>query len=69
MDITSITVGIITMFALSALADIIIFGIIFFIFYKIYKTKTIVTENNREIHEHDKTISVLQEKIDDIQNG
>lgn len=60
----------------SAITDALIFaclvfvlGVLFFLLYKIFKNKITVVENNREIHEHDKEIFALQEKLEEIENG
>lgn len=47
-------------FAISTLTDIIIFK-------KLFRTKSLVRENNGEIHEHDKMLVNLQEQIEEIQ--
>jgi hypothetical protein len=60
----------------SAITDALIFvclifvlGVLFFLLYKIFKNKVVVAENNRELHEHDKEIFALQEKLEEIENG
>lgn len=54
------------MFIISTIADLILFSTVFFLFYKLLKTKTIAIENNREIFDHDKTIWQLQEEIENL---
>lgn len=62
--------------AVSAVTDALIFaclvlvlGVLFFLFYKVFKNKIIVTENNREIHEHDKEIFELKEKVEELEQN
>lgn len=38
------------------------------LFKKLFNTKKIVTENNREIYEHDKIIVDLQEQVEEIKH-
>lgn len=57
------------MFAISTLTDVVLFGIIFFMLYKIFKTKTRIIENNQEILDHDIKIYDLKEKVEDLTNG
>lgn len=56
-------------FVISTFADILIIAAVFVLFHKIFKTKTITYENNREIFEHDKIIADLKEQVDEIKNG
>lgn len=56
-------------FVISTFADILIIAVVFVLFYKIFKTKTITYENNREIFEHDKIIADLKEQVEEIKNG
>lgn len=56
-------------FTLSTFIDILIIAAVFFLFYKIFKTRVITTENNGEIHVHDKMLVELQEEIDEIKHG
>lgn len=39
------------------------------LFKKLFNTKKIVTENNREIYEHDKMFADLQEEVEEIKHG
>lgn len=39
------------------------------LFRKLFNTKKIVTENNREIYEHDKMFADLQEEVEEIKHG
>lgn len=48
-------------FAISTLTDVIIFK-------KLFRTKSLVRENNGEIHEHDKILVELQEEIEEIKH-
>ncbi len=50
-------------FIISTCADLLIIIAIFFLFHKIFTTKTITCENNREIFEHDKMLVDLQEEV------
>jgi len=54
--------AIIVFFIVSTVTDIILFK-------KFFRTKDIVTENNREIYEHDKMFADLQEQVDEIKHG
>lgn len=38
------------------------------LFKKLFNTKKIVTENNREIYEHDKIIVDLQEQVEEMKH-
>ena len=62
MENLSIMISV-SMFILSTLADLIIFGVVFFMFYKLFKVKEVVIENNREIFDHDKALLDIQEQI------
>lgn len=63
MDICKITlIAVILSFLISTITDLILFR-------KLFKTKGIVLENNREIYDHDRTIADLQEEVDAIKNG
>lgn len=63
MDICTITlVAVILSFLISTTTDVILFR-------KLFRTKGIVLENNREIYDHDKTIADLKEEVDAIKNG
>lgn len=55
--------------AISIISDIFIIFAVFFLFNKICKTRLIASENNREIHEHDKMFIDLQEEVDEIKHG
>lgn len=55
--------------AISIISDILIISAVFFLFYKIFKTKIVTLENNREIYEHDKMFVDLKEKVEEIQHG
>lgn len=50
-------------FAISTLADILIIAALFVFFVKVYRNKIIITENNREIYEHDKILRDVEKKI------
>lgn len=39
------------------------------LFRKLLNTKKIVTENNREIYEHDRMFADLQEEVEEIKHG
>lgn len=54
--------AILALFVVSTVTDIILFR-------KLFRTKNIVTENNREIYEHDKMFIDLQEQVDEIKHG
>ena len=66
MDICLITlitlITVIVFFIVSTVTDIILFR-------KLFRTKKVVVENNREIYDHDKTLADLQEKVKTLQNG
>lgn len=53
--------AILALFIVSTVTDIILFK-------KLFRTKNIVTENNREIYEHDKMFLNLQEQVDEIKH-
>ena len=53
-------------FAISTLVDILIVVALFVLFMKIYKNKIIITENNREIYEHDKILRDVEKKIEKL---
>lgn len=55
-------------FLLSTLIDVLIVTAVFFLFYKIFKTKVVALENNQEIYEHDKMLIDLQEQIDNVKS-
>lgn len=46
---------------ISTVTDIILFR-------KLFNTRTIVTENNREIYEHDNIIADLKEQVEEIKH-
>lgn len=50
-------------FAISTLVDILIVAMLFIFFIKVYKNKIIITENNREIYEHDKILNDIEKKL------
>lgn len=55
-------------FIVSTFIDILIIGALFFLFYKIYKTRIITTQNNMELHtQHDK-IDNIQEEVLEIKH-
>jgi len=54
--------------AISIISDILIIFAVFFLFNKIFKTRLIASENNREIHEHDQMFLELQEKVEEIKH-
>lgn len=56
-------------FMISTLIDVLIIGAVFFLLYKIFRTKIVAVENNREIYDHDQKIADLQEKVDEIKHG
>lgn len=56
---TLILFAILIVLIVSTVTDIILFK-------KLFNTKKIVTENNREIYDHDKMIVDIQEKIEEI---
>ena len=62
METTILFITIIVTFVISTLTDIILFK-------KLFRTKGIVLENNREIYDHDKVLVDIIEKLDTIQNG
>ena len=53
-------------FAISTLADILIVAALIVFFIKVYKNKIIITENNREIYEHDKILRDVEKKIEKL---
>lgn len=53
-------------FAISTLADILIVAVLFVFFIKVYKNKIIITENNREIYEHDKILNDIEKKLEKL---
>lgn len=55
-------------FMISTLIDVLIIFAIFFLFYKIFRTKKLASVNNREIYEHDKILVDLQEQVEEIRN-
>lgn len=60
---------IIIAFGLSTFIDVMIASAVFFLLYKIFRTKIIALENNREIYEHDRMFAELQEQVDEIKHG
>lgn len=50
-------------FAVSTIGDILIAVGLFVVFRKLLDTKTIATENNRELYEHSSVIADLQEQV------
>lgn len=63
MDVCTITlVTVVFCFLVSTITDIILFR-------KLFRTKGIVLENNREIYDHDKTLADLKETIEELKNG
>ena len=53
-------------FAISTLADILIVAALIVFFIKVYRNKIIITENNREIYEHDKILRDVEKKIEKL---
>lgn len=53
-------------FAISTLADILIVAALIVFFVKVYRNKIIITENNREIYEHDKILRDVEKKIEKL---
>lgn len=53
-------------FAISTLADILIVAALVVFFIKVYKNKIIITENNREIYEHDMILRDVEKKIEKL---
>lgn len=53
-------------FAISTLADILIFTALIVFFIKVYRNKIIITENNGEIRVHDKAILALEKKVEEL---
>lgn len=53
-------------FAISTLADILIITALIVFFIKVYGNKIIITENNREIYEHDKILKDVEKKIEKL---
>ena len=68
MENISIIISI-AMFVLGALADLVVFGVVFFMFWKILKIKTVIIENNQEIYEHDRTLNKLAKEVEEIKQG
>lgn len=66
MDNNLVTV---ILFTISCQFHIVCICLLAFLFYKVFKNKIVVAENNREIHEHDKEIFNLQEQVEEIKNG
>lgn len=56
-------------FVISTVIDVLIGVAIFFLFRKIFRTKTITLENNHELFEHDKILVDLQEQVEEIKHG
>ena len=56
------------LFAISCAFDLVIFCVVLFLFYKIYKTKSLVASNANRVHNHDDELFRLQEKIAQITN-
>lgn len=56
-------------FIISTFIDILIISALFFLLYKIFRTKIVTLENNREIYEHDKMFADLQEQVEEIKHG
>lgn len=48
-------------FLFSTFIDVLLFVAIFFLFYKIYKTRIITTQNNGELHK-------LQDEVEEIKH-
>lgn len=57
------------MFCISTVFDFVLFSLVFFLLWKIFKTKIITFENNWEIHQHDKTLLEIKEKINQCKKG
>ena len=53
-------------FAISTLADILIVTALIVFFIKVYRNKIIITENNREIYEHDMILRDVEKKIEKL---
>lgn len=53
-------------FAISTLADILIIAALIVFFIKVYRNKIIITENNREIYEHDKILRDVEKRIEKL---
>lgn len=63
MDVCTITlVAVVFCCLVSTITDIILFR-------KFSRTKDIVSENNREIYDHDKTLADLKETVEELKNG
>ena len=51
------------MFAVSCAFDLVFLCIIVFLFYKLYKTKSLVTSNSCKLHNHDEELLRFEEKL------
>ena len=56
------------LFAISCAFDLVIFCVVLFLFYKIYKTKNLVISNSSRIHNHEDELLRFEEKLEHIQN-
>ena len=59
MEMIIVLLAVFITFAISTIIDVILFR-------KIYNTRIIVTENNREIYEHDLKLNEIEGKIDKL---
>lgn len=50
-------------FIISTFIDVLIIGALFFLFYKIYKTRIITTENNIELHKYTEEVDEIKAEI------
>lgn len=50
-------------FITSTFIDVLIIGALFFLFYKIYKTRIITTENNIELHNYTEKVDEIKAEI------
>jgi hypothetical protein len=56
------------LFSISCAFDLVIFCLMVFSFYKIYKIKNLVTNNSNKILNHDDELLNVEETLEKIQN-
>jgi len=62
MEMMIVLFAVFIMFAISTAIDILLFR-------KFYNARIIVTENNREIYEHDQKLNEIEKKLNEIQKA